>query len=98
MIPDQSHWVVFCRDEYSDRKLIGAFTRGGLIAEILAGRITDVRWVVEFNESEGWAKDVSADFALALHRQLPHGEEPRTDIREFLETYHGVGTLLRAAA
>lgn len=98
MIPDQSHWVVFCRDEYNDRKLVGSFTRAGLIAEIIAGRITQVRWVVEFNETEGWAKDVSGDFALALHRALPQGEEPRRDIRDTIETYHGVGTVLRAAA
>ena len=98
MIPDQSHWVVFCRDEYTDHKLVGAFTRNELIGEIIAGRITDVQWVVEFNEAEGWAKDVSEDFALALHRALPPGEEPRTDIRDLIETYCGVGTVLRAAA
>jgi len=98
MIPDQSHWVVFCRDEYNDRKLVGTFTREELITEIIEGRISDVRWVVEFNEREGWSRDVSRDFALALHAALPIGEEPRTDIRDTIETYHGVGTVLKAAA
>ena|ERR1700693_3241315 len=95
---DRPHFVVFCRDEFTDRKLVGAFTRPELIAEIIAARITDVQWVVEFNPVEGTAGVVSEDFARDLSAALEPGEPVRRDIRDFCEEQCGVGTVLRAAA
>lgn len=95
---DKSYFSVFCRDDFTDRRLITIGTRSELIADILGAHITDLVWVVEWNEAEGWARDISKDFALDLRAALAPGESVRTDIRDFLEDQYGVGTVLRPAA
>jgi hypothetical protein len=95
---DHDFLTVFCRDEYADRKLVGAFSRAELMTELLAGRLSHLQWVVEWNAAEGTARIVSEDFARELAGAISPGEEPRRDIRDFIEEQLGVGIALPAAA
>lgn len=95
---DRTFYIVICRTPTHDRTLADVLSREETIRDILVGQIENVHRVSEFNPATGLRIDVSKDFARDLAARLDPGEPVRADLRDFIESHCGVGTVLRAAA
>jgi hypothetical protein len=84
---DRSFFTVFCRNLVTERTLADICSREETIDDILHGQINDVVGVMESNPHEGWAKDVSEDFAREIASRLEPAFPVPRDLRDFIEAH-----------
>ena len=100
---DTTFYAVLCRIAgpngsayFAERSAEDASSLDETIRDIRAGQIESVERVFAFNPVESVCTDVSDEIAAQIAGELD--EEPRPDLRDFLEMHLGVGTALPAAA
>jgi hypothetical protein len=103
---DRTHFSILCRAR--DRSIFAAERSGfdltgrdHVIHDILTGQVSAVERVIAWNPVEHTCDDISEDIARECARLVSDhriGDLIRDDLREFVESHCGVGTVLRAAA
>lgn len=89
MTPDRDHYVIHTLDKSGEGFSV-VHSESSVCSDIEQGQVENVVAVYRFNPAEGWAHDVSEDFASAImSNQLNDNGCIADHVRNFLELHLG---------
>jgi hypothetical protein len=103
---DQTFFAILYRARdgrliFAERTAADAASLSETVKDINEGQVDDVVAVLASNPAEGWSKDASEDVARECAKALcdnGRGHDVRTDLRDFIESHCGLGTVLPVVA